>query len=144
MGGIVKVYIAHNFEARKWLRDHFVPTWLRKYEITSNWILDGVHSDGSDRKLSAKTDVDDVIKADCLVLFVDSFQSKTGRGKWFEFGLAYALGKPVILVGEDLDSCVFNYLDGVYKTCDYEGLRDTLKLVEKKLKTRNTIGQPNG
>lgn len=127
----MKIYLAHNFEAREWLREGLKEGLWKGHEITSRWIIDGPHSDGTDRVLSAHTDLEDIDKADYLVLFLDSFRNQSGREKWFEFGYALAKHKLILLLGED-KSCVFTNLDDlrIYKLSAFASQERLLGLLE--------------
>lgn len=112
----MKIYLAHNFDARIMLRS-LIKEWLLDHEITSSWIYDDSHIDGGQTRIqSAECDIKDIDRADCFLLFVDQFAERVGRGKWFEWGYATARNKLVLLVGND-DGCIFYHLpySNVYK-----------------------------
>ena len=124
----MKLYLAHNFEARNYLRERVDAGAFGKHEITSSWIRDGKHSDGSDRSLSALTDWQDLNRADVVVVFMEQFGEKPGKGKFWEWGAANALGKYLILVGKS--DCVFWYLHPRFNNqFVVDGIEGALKIV---------------
>lgn len=104
----MKIYIAHNYEARYSLRIVVTEIERAGHEVTSNWIK---HEPVHDQHLDALVDIGDIDKADLVVMFADPFQpDKTGRGKWFEFGYAYHADKKIWLIGDYDNACVFSAL----------------------------------
>lgn len=104
----MKVYIAHNFAAREWLRDEIKPlVESAGHAITSRWIWEDVHTLPRDQ--NAVDDVEDLRAASTVIVFVDQYSDRPGKGKFVEWGLAIGFGKRVILVGVDA-SCVFYHL----------------------------------
>jgi nucleoside 2-deoxyribosyltransferase len=106
----MKIYVAHNFDARLDLRE-IIYRYFKHHEVTSTWIYDDSHAlGGQTRQASARVDIEDIERADCFLLFVDQFGERTGRGKWVEWGYALGIGKKIILVGED-EGCIFYHLE---------------------------------
>jgi nucleoside 2-deoxyribosyltransferase len=103
-----KIYLAANFAARDALQS--VKTLLEQMGavVTSRWIDSAAFVPAVD----ALMDIQDISAADMLLLFVDQYGPTSGRGKYFEFGYAYALGKQCILIGE-ANNCVFFALPNV-------------------------------
>ena len=102
----MKIYLAHCYEAKGWLESLVVPEFQKAgFEIVSRWHNPNLGSDQGKLE-GALMDIEDLKSADVLVLFVDNWEGRGGKGKWFEFGLAFGLGKRIVLVGRD-DSCVF-------------------------------------
>ena len=67
------------------------------YLITANWLWEG--EEGKTIQECAIMDVEDVRRADTLVFFGEPQASENrGGGRWFEFGMAHALGKRCIVV----------------------------------------------
>lgn len=110
----MKLYVAHNFCARDWLPEVVRLLETFGHDCTSTWIFDDAHTKGGSKALSAKVDLDDIDRSDALVLFIDQDGPTPGRGKYFEFGYAYAKGMPIYLVGTE-ENCVFYALPGVYR-----------------------------
>ena len=107
----MKIYLAHNFKARWWLQDYILLLQHMGHTITSSWITDDSHTEsGSSREISAITDLNDIDRADALILFTDQYGEKHGKGKFMEFGYAIAKGKKVYIHGLDTTSSVFYHL----------------------------------
>jgi nucleoside 2-deoxyribosyltransferase len=120
----VSVYLAHNFSARDWLNSEVVPDFLNAgIDVTANWIWNDLHTMKENQEGSAIEDCNDVARADYLVLFIDQFGETPGRGKYFEFGYAVALDKPVILVGSS-KNCVFYNLPELPSVATYQDAID--------------------
>jgi nucleoside 2-deoxyribosyltransferase len=102
----MKVYLAHNYAAKDYLRTEVLPLMhAHGHLVTSRWILDaGDQPDESE----AQKDLDDIRDADALVLFAEQFGPIPGRGKYIELGYALALGLPASIVGgTSTNGCVF-------------------------------------
>ncbi len=105
----MNVYLAHNFDARFLLRETAVPFLeSRGHFVTSRWIKDEHHAESSAESM-AVADLEDIDAASTLILYVEQFGERPGRGKWIEFGYALRAGKRIILVGGDR-KCVFTNL----------------------------------
>lgn len=124
---MIKAYIAHNFNARLFLRvvisGFFKP---EEFEITSRWITDDSHCCTSMSQESALVDIEDIDKADVLILCVDQFAEKPGKGKWFEFGYAYKSNKKIVLVGENME-CIFRHLPNIVQFSNWRQAAQHLK-----------------
>jgi nucleoside 2-deoxyribosyltransferase len=109
----VKTYVAHNFAARDWLAKEILPKLeAAGHTCTSSWITDDSHIQNENAEQSAVRDLKDIEEASNLILFVDQFSDRPGKGKWVEFGFAIRAGKRCVLIGED-DSCVFGHLPNI-------------------------------
>lgn len=130
----LKIYLAHNYKAREWLRQYVKQLTDIGHTVTARWITDDHHNDPGSAAHNAAEDVEDVMSADVLILFIDQYGDRSGKGKWFEFGLAFAWNMDIILVGSDT-SCVFTNLlaTNIYRTPDIESAID--------LVTRWSVGQ---
>ena len=120
----MKIYLAHNFAARFFLKQEVVPLLLGKgHTIMSSWL--DMPEDRSElveslsefqlkvkRYEEAHQDITDIRSADLMLYFCDQVGSTPGRGKFFELGLAYGWKKPVALIGEksQADQLIFSYL----------------------------------
>ncbi len=110
----LKAYLAHNFEARDWLREEVAPALVANgVEVTSRWIREE-HSMTRTPKRNhelAHEDLCDVFTADLLVYFAEKWAGKPGLGKHLELGFALGCNKQVAIIGElaDLNS-VFHWL----------------------------------
>lgn len=111
----MRLYLAHNFDARNYLNT-FVKPQLENagHEITSRWIWDDSHLEVGSVMQDAQNDLEDIEKAQGLILFVDQFADRPGRGKFAEFGYAIRAGKKVFIIGKDR-SCVFYNLPTIIK-----------------------------
>lgn len=106
----MKVYLAHNFAARKWLNNVVVPKITEGgYQVTSRWIWDAKFNDLED----ATRDLEDIDSASDFILFVDNFGKCPGRGKFIEMGYALRAGKRITLVGEGDRDSVFYALPNI-------------------------------
>ncbi len=131
----MKVYLAHNYAARWWLKDYVVLLESLGHFVTSLWITDdSQHNDLEEDR--AKMDLRNIDEADALILFTDQYTDKPGKGKFIEFGYALAKGKLVFIHGRDVSSSVFYHLPQVrvlklisdINDIDYLALRDSVKL----------------
>jgi hypothetical protein len=127
----MKIYLAHNFEARLWLRETIVPLLTAAgHEITSQWVLSDEHIKLPDAEC-AKVDIHDIYKADCLILFADQFSHRHGLGKFVEFGYAYGLladyTLAYVIVINNSKSSIFFELDNVHKVSTIEQALELLK-----------------
>jgi nucleoside 2-deoxyribosyltransferase len=112
----LKIYLAHNFAARDTLRSLIVPFLEQEgHEVTSRWITGDLVTYECNAELAAVHDLEDIERADTLILFTDQYGNKPGKGKFIELGYAIRAGKRIILVGDDLESCVFYHLPTIRK-----------------------------
>lgn len=127
----MKIYVAHNFAARLALRVE-LEELAKLHEITSNWIYDDSHVAEKSARVSAGCDINDIDRSDALMLFIDQFGECGGKGKWWEWGYAFAKRKLIFLIGAD-KSCVFYHArrDGVFKFVDFAAFMRWLNLLEK-------------
>ena len=102
----MKVYLAHNFAAREWLKDFVVP-YIESFghKVTSSWITDDRHLDPNYKKKSAVVDLQEIGGAGAIIFFAEQFGLAPGEGKFVELGYAIREGKIVIVVGSG--RCVF-------------------------------------
>lgn len=109
---MLKAYIAHNYAAKKELSLMVEGLKSIGIEVVSRWL---VEFPALDPKIAALNDLEDVDKADCLIFYPNQFGKTPGRGKFIEFGYAYAKGKKIYIVGDKdtLQDSVFYSLPGV-------------------------------
>jgi hypothetical protein len=127
------VYLAASFGRQAEMRA--VAERLRAIgvECTSRWLNEeqSVHTKGSRPKFlnrCALTDIEDVRAAAVFVRFSDAEemafplvrQSLATGARHFETGLAWALGRPIIVIGGKVN--VFDYLDGLIHLPDTDAL----------------------
>ncbi len=124
----MKLYLAHNFSAREWLPTVVAQLEEMGHKVTATWIWDDSHTNGGTKLDSALVDLEDIVRADVLVFFVDQYGPTPGQGKYFELGYAYAEGKRIILVGEE-DRCVFYSLPTIERV---KNIPELLKLIQKE------------
>jgi len=116
----MKIYLAHNYSARFWLREEVVPKLQAAgYEVCSSWVFDPVEMNEAPGD-SAGRDLGDLCQSDIFIFFADQYGEIPGRGKFIEFG--YAMGiSPTVIIGskKSYDSCVFFALaDEYFETVD--------------------------
>ena len=130
----MKVYLAHNFIAKGWLSGMIVPKLEAiGIEVTSRWITRDVGEppySSELQKTESQWDVEDIERADVLVLFTDQVGHNPGRGKYVEFGFALGLNKTIVLCGRE-ENCVFYHLPGLIKVLDIYGLIDQLYIMHR-------------
>lgn len=116
---VTKLYLAAPYSWRDQLREHAKVLRANGFIVTASWLQerqapDSDLNDGTLQglKLHAKNDVRDIQEADGLILFTIPPTSAMKRGgRHVEFGIAYALGKQVILCGPREN--IFHYLKEV-------------------------------
>lgn len=101
----MKVYLASRYSRLPEMqacRDDLISAG---HEVTARWV-EGNHQVADDEpttELSARfaqEDVDDLIKAECVISFTEPARTGPTRGgRHVEFGIALATGKRVIVVG---------------------------------------------
>lgn len=100
----MRIYIAAKYQKRHELRHLAWRLSELGHVITAQWLQDG--EEGKGIQEAAIMDVQDVLRADCLVFIGEPQASENrGGGRWFEFGLAYGTGKRCIAV-LDMDPTV--------------------------------------
>ena len=94
------VYLAARIRRRDELVAHAAELQAAGIEVTSSWLMMPVPSEWSSSVWEdlARVDREDVLRADSLVLFAEP-ERDGGSGRHVEFGMALALGKPIIVVG---------------------------------------------
>lgn len=90
-------YIAAKYQRRFDLRPLAASLQALGHEITAQWLYDA--EEGKTISQKAIMDVEDVRRADGLIFIGEPQASENrGGGRWFEFGMAHALGKRCIAV----------------------------------------------
>lgn len=104
----MKIYLAGRYSRRDELRAVREKLLRAGHVVTSNWLdteWEGKDDSGSSaappeyREKHAVEDMDDVLRADCVVSFTEPARSGGRGGRHVEFGIALAAGKRVIVVG---------------------------------------------
>lgn len=120
---MISTYLAARFGRRAEL-EGYVPLFNKcGFDVTARWVYGG--EAGLTRTDIAVMDLNDVLAADCFILFTEEYKSlQPGGGRFVEFGYALALDKQVIVIGDyenvfthhpdvkvfkDLDTFVLHY-----------------------------------
>lgn len=98
MKSLKKVYLAAKFSRREEL-EKLVPFFKEcGYECVARWVFGG--EDGLSREDIALLDLEDIDKADTIVLFTHPRgEPQPGGGRFVEFGYALANNKECIVIG---------------------------------------------
>lgn len=125
----MRVYLASRYTRRLEMRDKAIEIEAMGHAITSRWLdgeyqLDGAFAEAArayeDRGEMhpaavdfALADVADIRGSDLVLTFTERPREPNNArgGRHVEFGLAYALGKPIVIVGYQEN--VFHLLPGV-------------------------------
>lgn len=122
----MKFYLASRYSRRVELAGYAKELVDLGHEVTSRWLL-GLHEipgknevrdyTRSERALFATEDLEDVLKADCVISFTEPHGSPFSRGgRHVEFGYALASGKKCVVIEhfENVFHCLPNVM--VYST----------------------------
>lgn len=91
------IYVAAKYQRRFDLRELAEHLMAQGHDVTAQWLWDG--EEGKPIEEAAAMDVDDVRRSDVLVFVGEpQFSENRGGGRWFEFGMAHALGKRCVAV----------------------------------------------
>jgi nucleoside 2-deoxyribosyltransferase len=95
------VYLAARIRRRDELEEYRAQLEAAGIEVTSRWLTMPPPTEWTDEVWAhlATIDREDVLRADGLVLFAEPGQVDGGSGRHVEFGMALALGRPIIVVG---------------------------------------------
>jgi nucleoside 2-deoxyribosyltransferase len=95
------VYLAARIRRRDELEECRAQLEAAGIEVTATWLTMPPPSEWTDDVWAHLAELDraDVLRADGLVLFTEPGELDGGSGRHVEFGMALALGKPVIVVG---------------------------------------------
>lgn len=119
----VSIYIAAPFQLRAEAQSIMQQLEREGFEVTSRWLR---VDDMADTDVAARMDLDDVDRADALVLLnLESWRTAGTGGRHAEFGYAFAKGKTLFVVG--VRTNVFHYLSDVHLVTDPELLLPRLK-----------------
>lgn len=125
----LKVYIAAPWANRTEAQEAQKKFEAAGFEVTAHWItrpstiVGDVFAPENAQELTSEAveDIEDIIKSDIFVVL----NLDMSEGKATEFGFAYALGIPTILVGERTRN-IFYYLSHVFRAKDVEQVIDGL------------------
>ena len=115
---IVRVYLAASFSRREEIKSLVPKLEGSGFECTSSW-LNSPYKDMEScpidqRHKAGRTDLCDVLRSDCLILFND-YPSTTG-GRHVETGLAIGKSIPIVLIGERTN--IFHYTGDILDVVD--------------------------
>lgn len=102
----MKIYLAHNFSAREYLKELVTIINQFGHVVTSRWIFGATE----DKIVDSVMDLADIDEASSIVFFPEQFGDSPGRGKYFELGYAMRAGKRCVLFGDRKkyeNECVF-------------------------------------
>lgn len=106
----MRIYLAGRYARRLELLEYAKLLLKEGHSYTSKW-LDG-DEEGKTLEQIAVMDLEDVKRAEMVLVFTDPYQSaQTGGGRHTELGIGYALKKHIWIVGEREQ--VFHSLPGV-------------------------------
>jgi hypothetical protein len=134
----MKIYTAGSWSRRDEIKKVAAELEKLGVTITSRWLNEPIQPKGSSlekwRRETARIDVIDIRDADMLVRFSDAEAAKAATvgsnlisgARMFETGLAWSLGKPIVVVGGKQN--VFDYLPNITHVKNVEALKRYLSL----------------
>ena len=118
------IYIAGRYSRKSELR--LVALFLRAqgFAVTSRWLEENhapnvtmAEMTQEELKDIARIDLEDIVSADVMLFYCEPQDKQPPRGgRHVEFGMAHALGKTIVTVGDPEN--VFHYLPGVFAQPD--------------------------
>ena len=129
----MKLYLAAQYSWKDQIKGYAKELEAAGYEITSTWLHERKGASTELTQLSnrflrehAAIDLRDIEAADAVVFFSVGPTELTKRGgRHVEFGLAYALGKKIVVCGPKEN--IFHYLDDVIHFNNFEDLLKAVK-----------------
>jgi nucleoside 2-deoxyribosyltransferase len=114
----VKIYLAAPFSWKDQMNIYASELRELGMEVTSRWLEEPHASttqlselEEEQHSFYAKQDCQDISNADVLVFFSDPSKTIVRGGRHVEFGIALALGMPVVVIGEKEN--IFHYSAGI-------------------------------
>lgn len=105
----MKYYVASKYENKEDVREVMYAIVEHGHSITEDW----THSTETDGEKVALADKKGVEECD---VFVGLFNINANyKGAYIEFGMAIALGKEIVIIGEHADRSTFIHLPGIKK-----------------------------
>jgi len=103
----LKIYVAGKWQERDLIREIMKSLRDLGHEITCDWTDHEYPTENIKEKLAkyAVIDIEAVTACDVLIFYAEN--NLPYAGAFCEMGAALALGKPVFIVGEGIDSCIF-------------------------------------
>jgi nucleoside 2-deoxyribosyltransferase len=129
----VKIYVAAQYSWRDQVKAYAKQLEDAGFEITSTWLQERKGSGTELTELSnrflrehAANDLRDIEAADMVVFFSVGPTELTKRGgRHVEFGLAYAMGKKIVVCGPKEN--IFHYLDEIVQFNTFDDMLRVLK-----------------
>jgi len=120
----MKIYVAGSWLRRKELAKKAQRLEDEGIQVTSRWLSS--HGDDLPLVQAAKEDLEDIRKADGLLLFTqDKKHGYTTGGRFVELGYAYAKKKTIVIVGPREN--VFCHLDYIHQFNSFKAALEYLK-----------------
>jgi nucleoside 2-deoxyribosyltransferase len=98
----MRFYVAGKYSERKLIREVMNELESMGHTITEDWTK---HTDLNKALIYAVRDTNGVKNCDALVEIM--INHNTYQGAWVEFGIAIACDKPIYLIGDAGDDCIF-------------------------------------
>jgi nucleoside 2-deoxyribosyltransferase len=126
---MLRVYLAAPYVAKKQIEAEAAELRALGIEVTSSW-LEETHSPTTqlheltheEHQGFAVRDVQDVRAADVFVFHTDPTKAIIRGGRHVEFGIAVALHKPILIVGEEQEN-IFHHLPNLNRVATWEQAR---------------------
>jgi nucleoside 2-deoxyribosyltransferase len=134
----LRIYTAAAWSKRDTIKNIAAELEKLGVTITAHWLNEPIPPKGAKpekwRRETALVDIEDIKAADILVRFSDAENMEkptlpsnlVSGARMFEFGFAWALGKPIVVVGGRQN--VFDYLPNVVHVKDVKALKKYLSL----------------
>jgi len=124
----MKVYIAAPYQMRAEAKAFASELSSHGIGCTARWVADDSSAEMNDEW--ARNDLADVSAADALVALNPSQWASSGTGgRHVEFGFAYAINKPIVVLGDKTN--IFHYLSDVVVTDSIVGVLLALSLIDR-------------
>lgn len=131
---MISIYLAAPWICRQQAAEAMDMFEAAGINVTSRWVKDHPditdESENRDYFLSKQAieDLEDIVQANAFVIL----NLEKSEGKAFEFGFAYAMGIPCMLVGER-ERNIFYHLPGVYQVRSVEEAITNLLEVDQRM-----------
>jgi len=120
----MKVYIATSFHDKEYVKQVAMILDEAGHTITYPWWY-------SKEATTQEAEKDLQAIEDCNIVLGLFEKLYIYKGSIFELGIAYAIHRPILIIGNELDSMVFMLLPGVTKV---KNLKQALKVMKDKIK----------
>lgn len=128
-------YVSHNYAAKY---QPFLPSFIEGLKeqghlCNSRWLdVPPGHYSFEEQQTHAMHDLLDVSGCDYLIHFSDKVGEKCGRGKFVEVGYALAIGKRILVCGNDCEKSVFYMMKNVRRFKQLKELTDFIERLPKE------------